>query len=50
VVDCSANINVLEKPTGAVDASMGDVHPMATRTTGSIRATAPSSRTPSRMR
>ena len=27
VVDCSANINVLEKPTGAVDASMGDVHP-----------------------
>lgn len=27
VVDCSANISVLEKPTGAVDASMGDVHP-----------------------
>ena len=27
IVDCSANINVLEKPTGAVDASMGDVHP-----------------------
>lgn len=27
VVDCSAGINVLEKPTGAVDASMGDVHP-----------------------
>jgi ABC-type Zn uptake system ZnuABC Zn-binding protein ZnuA len=27
VVDCSAGVNVLEKPTGAVDASMGDVHP-----------------------
>jgi zinc/manganese transport system substrate-binding protein len=27
VVDCSANVNVLEKPTGKVDASMGDVHP-----------------------
>jgi zinc/manganese transport system substrate-binding protein len=27
VVDCSANVTVLEKPTGAVDASMGDVHP-----------------------
>jgi ABC-type Zn uptake system ZnuABC Zn-binding protein ZnuA len=27
VVDCSANIGVLEKPTGQVDASMGDVHP-----------------------
>jgi zinc/manganese transport system substrate-binding protein len=27
VVDCSGGINVLEKPTGAVDASMGDVHP-----------------------
>lgn len=27
VVDCSANIPVLEKPTGTVDASMGDVHP-----------------------
>src|SRR5262249_54840782 len=27
VIDCSANINVLEKPTGPVDASMGDVHP-----------------------
>jgi ABC-type Zn uptake system ZnuABC Zn-binding protein ZnuA len=27
VVDCSGGINVLEKPTGTVDASMGDVHP-----------------------
>ena len=27
VVDCSTNIPVLEKPTGPVDASMGDVHP-----------------------
>jgi zinc/manganese transport system substrate-binding protein len=27
VVDCSANVTVLEKPTGTVDASMGDVHP-----------------------
>ncbi len=27
VVDCSTNIPVLEKPTGKVDASMGDVHP-----------------------
>ena len=27
VVDCSKNVAVLEKPTGAVDASMGDVHP-----------------------
>jgi zinc/manganese transport system substrate-binding protein len=27
VVDCSAKIAVLEKPTGKVDASMGDVHP-----------------------
>lgn len=27
VVDCSANVMVLEKPTGRVDASMGDVHP-----------------------
>jgi len=27
VVDCSAGVNVLEKPAGAVDASMGDVHP-----------------------
>jgi zinc/manganese transport system substrate-binding protein len=27
VIDCSANVNVLEKPTGKVDASMGDVHP-----------------------
>jgi zinc/manganese transport system substrate-binding protein len=27
VVDCSKGINVLEKPTGKVDASMGDVHP-----------------------
>jgi zinc/manganese transport system substrate-binding protein len=26
-VDCSAGVNVLEKPTGKVDASMGDVHP-----------------------
>jgi zinc/manganese transport system substrate-binding protein len=27
VVDCSRGIDVLEKPTGRVDASMGDVHP-----------------------
>lgn len=27
VVDCSQGIPVLEKPTGKVDASMGDVHP-----------------------
>ena len=26
-VDCSQGINALEKPTGKVDASMGDVHP-----------------------
>ena len=28
VVDCSAGVRVLEKPTGKVDASMGDVHPL----------------------
>lgn len=27
VIDCSKGIEVLEKPTGKVDASMGDVHP-----------------------
>ncbi len=27
VVDCSAGVDVLEKPTGKVDASLGDVHP-----------------------
>ncbi len=27
VVDCSAGVQVLDKPTGKVDASMGDVHP-----------------------
>ena len=27
IVDCSAGVRVLEKPTGKVDASMGDVHP-----------------------
>jgi zinc/manganese transport system substrate-binding protein len=27
VVDCSQGVPVLEKPTGKVDASMGDVHP-----------------------
>jgi ABC-type Zn uptake system ZnuABC Zn-binding protein ZnuA len=27
VVDCSRDIDALEKPTGKVDASMGDVHP-----------------------
>lgn len=27
VVDCSRGVKVLEKPTGKVDASMGDVHP-----------------------
>jgi len=27
IVDCSQNVHVLEKPTGKVDASMGDVHP-----------------------
>jgi zinc/manganese transport system substrate-binding protein len=27
VVDCSTDVPVLEKPTGAVNASMGDVHP-----------------------
>jgi zinc/manganese transport system substrate-binding protein len=27
IVDCSQGVNVLEKPTGKVDASMGDVHP-----------------------
>lgn len=27
VVDCSAGVRILEKPTGRVDASMGDVHP-----------------------
>ena len=27
VVDCSAGIPVLQKPTGKVDASLGDVHP-----------------------
>ena len=26
-VDCSRGVNVLERPTGKVDASMGDVHP-----------------------
>jgi len=26
-VDCSQGVNVLEKPSGKVDASMGDVHP-----------------------
>ena len=27
MVDCSKGVSVLEKPTGKVDASMGDVHP-----------------------
>ena len=27
IVDCSAGVPILEKPTGNVDASMGDVHP-----------------------
>jgi len=27
VVDCSQDINTLEKPSGRVDASMGDIHP-----------------------
>lgn len=27
LVDCSRDVKVLEKPTGKVDASMGDVHP-----------------------
>ncbi|MCB9366724.1 MAG: zinc ABC transporter substrate-binding protein [Calditrichaeota bacterium] len=27
ITDCSAGISVLEKPTGKVDAAMGDVHP-----------------------
>jgi zinc/manganese transport system substrate-binding protein len=27
IVDCSRGVRVLEKPTGKVDASMGDVHP-----------------------
>src|SRR5215510_8524195 len=27
LVDCSRDVHVLEKPTGKVDASMGDVHP-----------------------
>ncbi len=27
IVDCSVGVHVLEKPTGKVDASMGDVHP-----------------------
>jgi zinc/manganese transport system substrate-binding protein len=27
MVDCSAGVRVLEKPSGKVDASMGDVHP-----------------------
>lgn len=27
IVDCSADVPVLEKPTGPVNASMGDVHP-----------------------
>jgi zinc/manganese transport system substrate-binding protein len=27
VVDCSSGVAVLEKPTGKVDASMGDIHP-----------------------
>jgi zinc/manganese transport system substrate-binding protein len=27
VVDCSKGVSVLEKPSGTVDASMGDVHP-----------------------
>jgi zinc/manganese transport system substrate-binding protein len=27
ILDCSAGISVLEKPSGKVDASMGDVHP-----------------------
>ncbi len=26
IVDCSANIEILEKPTGRVDMSMGDIH------------------------
>ena len=26
-IDCSIGISVLEKPTGKVDASLGDVHP-----------------------
>lgn len=28
VVDCSAGVRVRERPTGKVDASMGDVHPL----------------------
>ena len=27
IIDCSNGVSVLEKPTGKVDASMGDVHP-----------------------
>jgi len=27
IVDCSQDINALEKPSGRVDASMGDIHP-----------------------
>jgi zinc/manganese transport system substrate-binding protein len=27
IVDCSEGVEVLEKPTGKVDASMGDIHP-----------------------
>ncbi len=27
ITDCSAGVSVLDKPTGKVDASMGDVHP-----------------------
>ncbi len=27
IIDCSTGIDVLDKPTGKVDASMGDVHP-----------------------
>jgi ABC-type Zn uptake system ZnuABC Zn-binding protein ZnuA len=27
IVDCSRDVSVLERPTGKVDASMGDVHP-----------------------
>jgi ABC-type Zn uptake system ZnuABC Zn-binding protein ZnuA len=27
IIDCSKGVEVLEKPTGKVDASMGDIHP-----------------------
>ena len=43
-LDASLNVKILEIPTGQITRAMGDVHPQATRTTGSIRTTAGRSR------